>query len=73
MCHFLYFFFFSSSSSSSQVHLDTPVIVNGVSVRWKGFINLEKLDGVGGFRFDEDAARIEDIAMQQQERKLDQF
>ena len=46
--------------------LDSPVIVNGVSVRWRGSVNLEKLDGVGGFRFDEDSSRVEDMAMQQQ-------
>ena len=50
----------------SQVFLDSPVIVNGVSVRWRGSVNLEKLDGVGGFRFDEDSSRVEDMAMQQQ-------
>ena len=49
-----------------QVFLDSPVIVNGVSVRWRGSVNLEKLDGVGGFRFDEDSSRVEDMAMQQQ-------
>lgn len=49
-----------------QVFLDSPVILNGICVRWKGYVNLEKLDGVGGFKFDEDAARIEDLTMQQQ-------
>merc|ERR1711981_101411 len=48
-----------------KVFLDSPLIVNGLCVRWKGYINLEKLDGVGGFRFDEEFARIEDMAMQQ--------
>ena len=38
--------------------MDAPLIVNGICVRWKGSINLEKLDGVGGFRFDDDAARV---------------
>merc|ERR1711981_188029 len=48
-----------------KVFLDSPLIVNGLCVRWKGYINMEKLDGVGGFRFDEEFARIEDMAMQQ--------
>ncbi len=43
---------------SLQVYLDAPLIINGLCVRWKGYINLEKLDGVGGFRFDEDSARV---------------
>ena len=41
-----------------QVFFDSPLIVNGVCVRWKGYINQEKLDGVGGFRFDEESARV---------------
>ena len=44
--------------SKFQVYLDAPLIVNGLSVRWKGYINMEKLDGVGGFRFDDDSARV---------------
>lgn len=43
---------------SFQVYLDSPIIANGVCLRWKGYVNLEKLDGVGGFRFDEEAARV---------------
>ena len=49
---------FLISSFVFQVYLDSPVIFNGVSIRWKGYINLEKLDGVGGFRFDDDSARV---------------
>eukprot|EP00096_Caligus_rogercresseyi_P001387 TRINITY_DN1218_c0_g1_i8.p1 TRINITY_DN1218_c0_g1~~TRINITY_DN1218_c0_g1_i8.p1 ORF type:complete len:219 (+),score=65.73 TRINITY_DN1218_c0_g1_i8:57-713(+) len=45
-----------------KVHFDVPLIVNGVNVRWKGFLNMEKLDGVGSLRFDEDSARIEEMA-----------
>ena len=44
-----------------QVFFDSPLIVNGVCVRWKGYINQEKLDGVGGFRFDEESARVIEI------------
>ena len=43
---------------SFQVFLDSPIIINGLCVRWKGYINMEKLDGVGGFRFDEEFARV---------------
>ncbi|XP_040564425.1 core-binding factor subunit beta [Lepeophtheirus salmonis] len=46
-----------------KVHFDVPFIVNGVCVRWKGVLNMEKLDGVGALRFDDDSARIEDMAM----------
>ena len=59
-------FFLKHVFVSPQVFLDAPVIINGLCLRWKGYLSLEKLDGVGSFRFDEDAARIEDMAMQQQ-------
>ena len=41
-----------------QVYIDSPIILNGLCLRWKGYINLEKLDGVGGMKFDEDSARV---------------
>jgi hypothetical protein len=41
-----------------QVYIDSPLILNGVCLRWKGYVNLEKLDGIGSIRFDEDAARV---------------
>ena len=41
-----------------QVYIDSPIILNGVCLRWKGYINLEKLDGVGGMKFDEDSSRV---------------
>ena len=44
-----------------QVYIDSPVILNGVCLRWKGYINLEKLDGVGGMKFDEDSARVSPV------------
>merc|ERR1719410_569550 len=54
------------SKERGRVYIDSPVILNVVCLRWKGYINLEKLDGVGGMKFDEDSARIEDAIMQQQ-------
>jgi len=38
------------------------VIINGLALRWKGYLSLEKLDGVGGFRFDDDSARVRETA-----------
>lgn len=54
------------SKERGRVYIDSPIILNGVCLRWKGYINLEKLDGVGGMKFDEDSSRIEDAIMQQQ-------
>ena len=49
---------YSAYNSFLQVYIDSPLILNGVCLRWKGYINLEKLDGVGGMKFDEDSARV---------------
>jgi len=54
------------SKERGRVYIDSPIILNGVCLRWKGYINLEKLDGVGGMKFDEDSSRVEDAIMQQQ-------
>ena len=46
-----------------QVHVKSPFILNGVCVRWKGYLDMERLDGVGAIEFDEEAAAIEDAAL----------
>ena len=46
-----------------QVHIRSPFILNGVCVRWKGYLDLERLDGVGCIEFDEDTAKLEDAIM----------
>ena len=56
----------SPFSSPQQVHLNAPVILNGVCVRWKGHLDLERLDGVGSIEFDEEAAKIEDVILREQ-------
>ncbi|XP_034941910.1 protein big brother-like [Chelonus insularis] len=43
-----------------KVHLRSHLIMNGVCVRWRGWIDLERLDGVGCLEFDEEAAARED-------------
>ena len=37
--------------------------MNGVCVRWKGYLDLERLDGVGAIEFDEETANLEDAVM----------
>ena len=46
-----------------QVHVRSPFILNGVCVRWKGYLDLERLDGVGCIEFDEETATLEDAIM----------
>jgi hypothetical protein len=33
--------------------------MNGVCVRWRGWIDLERLDGVGCLEYDEDKAQVQ--------------
>ncbi|GFS71608.1 protein brother [Nephila pilipes] len=49
-----------------KVHLRSSFIMNGVCVRWRGTLDMERLDGVGCLEFDEELARIEDSRLQQQ-------
>jgi hypothetical protein len=51
---------------SPQVHLRSPFILNGVCVRWRGWLDLERLDGVGCLEFDEESALLEDAKLREQ-------
>lgn len=42
------------------------MIIDGVCIRWRGYIDLERLDGVGCLEYDEDRGRIEDAILRQQ-------
>ena len=55
------FFFF-------QLHLKAPMILNGVCIRWRGWLDLERLDGVGCLEFDEENAMVEDAKLREQVR-----
>ena len=41
-----------------QVHLKSQFILNGVCVIWRGWVDLQRLDGTGCLEFDEDRARV---------------
>ena len=43
-----------------------PFILNGVCVRWQGWIDLQKLEGMGNLEFDVDTAKIEESLMKKQ-------
>eukprot|EP00095_Tigriopus_kingsejongensis_P010014 maker-scaffold1211_size55490-snap-gene-0.10 protein:Tk10014 transcript:maker-scaffold1211_size55490-snap-gene-0.10-mRNA-1 annotation:"protein big brother isoform x1" len=49
-----------------KVQVQSSFILNGVCVRWKGFLHLERLDGVGCLEFDEEFAKQEDIVLRDQ-------
>ncbi|XP_033625939.1 core-binding factor subunit beta-like isoform X2 [Asterias rubens] len=60
-----------------RVHLKTRFILNGVCVVWRGWVDLQRLDGIGYVEYDEDKARVEDSvlrqSMDQQSRRLREF
>jgi len=45
-----------------QVYLKAPMILNGVCVIWKGWIDLQRLDGMGCLEFDEERAQVRQSA-----------
>ncbi|GFG37772.1 hypothetical protein Cfor_02410, partial [Coptotermes formosanus] len=54
------------------VHLRSHFIMNGVCVRWRGWIDLERLDGVGCLEYDEEKAQMEDSMLRDQIERYNQ-
>lgn len=55
-----------------QAHIVSRFIMNGVCVRWRGWIDLERLDGAGCLELDEERAAIEDAALRDQIERYNQ-
>lgn len=49
-----------------QVHFRSPLIMNGVCVMLRGWLDLQRLDGVACLEFDEEAAAREDAELRVQ-------
>ena len=49
-----------------QVHICSSFILNGVCVRWRGWLDLEKLEGVGCLELDLDLVTKEENLLQRQ-------
>ncbi|RWS29975.1 protein big brother-like protein [Leptotrombidium deliense] len=49
-----------------KVHIRSSFIMNGVCVRWRGWIDLERLDGVGCLEYDEERGAIEETILREQ-------
>ncbi|KAK1784873.1 hypothetical protein P4O66_018307 [Electrophorus voltai] len=47
-----------------EVYLKAPMILNGVCVIWRGWIDLQRLDGMGCLEYDEERAQHEDALAQ---------
>lgn len=45
--------------SPPQVHLKAPMILNGVCVIWRGWIDLQRLDGMGFLEYDDERAQVQ--------------
>ncbi|KAK8779150.1 hypothetical protein V5799_019509 [Amblyomma americanum] len=50
----------------AQVHIKSSFIMNGVCVRYRGWIDLDRLDGVGCLEYDEERGRLEDAVLRDQ-------
>lgn len=46
--------------------------MNGVCVRWRGWIDLERLDGVGCVEYNEERAAAEDALLREQIERYNQ-
>ncbi|XP_031849406.1 protein big brother [Nomia melanderi] len=55
-----------------KVHLRSQLIMNGVCVIWRGWLDLERLDGVGCLEFDEKRAAEEDAILRDQVERYSQ-
>lgn len=42
-----------------QVYLKAPMILNGVCVIWRGWIDLQRLDGMGCLEYDDERAQVQ--------------
>ena len=49
-----------------QVHIKSSMILNGVCVCWQGWIDVNRLEGMGCLEFDEVLAQQEDMILTKQ-------
>eukprot|EP00914_Ancora_sagittata_P024496 GHVO01048949.1.p1 GENE.GHVO01048949.1~~GHVO01048949.1.p1 ORF type:complete len:155 (-),score=4.13 GHVO01048949.1:348-812(-) len=49
-----------------KVHLKSQFIMNGVCVIFRGWVDLQRLDGAGRLEFDEERAQVEDSMLRDQ-------
>ncbi|CAH1183981.1 unnamed protein product [Phaedon cochleariae] len=55
-----------------KVHIKAGFIMNGVCVRWRGWIDVERLDGVGCLEYNEERAAQEDALLREQIERYNQ-
>ena len=57
LCHI----FSSNRNVSLQAHLKSRFIMNGVCVMFKGYIDVQRLDGAGYLEYDDDNSKVEKL------------
>lgn len=57
---------------AGKVHIKSSFIMNGVCVKWRGWIDLERLDGVGCLEYCEERAAAEDAILREQIERYNQ-
>jgi Core binding factor beta subunit len=55
-----------------QVHIKASLIFNGVCVRFRGWLDLERLDGIGRLEYDERRGAHEDAILKEQLERYSQ-
>jgi len=57
---------FDLISEPGKVLIRSRFIMNGVCIRWRGWLNIKSFEGVGCLEFDEESAKLEDALLKQQ-------
>ena len=55
--------YYDLSREPDRIWIQSPMILNGVCVKWTGYIDLKQLDGFGRFDYDEVRGTVEGDAL----------
>ncbi|RDD47137.1 Core-binding factor subunit beta [Trichoplax sp. H2] len=47
-------------NNAGKIYLTSSFIMNGVCVKWKGWLDVQRLEGLGCLEFNEEMAKVED-------------
>uniref|UniRef100_A0A182MHG2 Uncharacterized protein n=1 Tax=Anopheles culicifacies TaxID=139723 RepID=A0A182MHG2_9DIPT len=61
-----------SYTRAERVHIKSHFIMNGVCVRFRGWLDMERLDGIGCLELDEKRAAQEDAILREQLERYNQ-
>lgn len=46
----------------AQVHIRSALIINGVCVLWRGWLDVDRLEGVAAIEFDHHMAQVKSVS-----------